>query len=80
MGLCPLIPEETALALRAFDIDRNIQVYIAAGEIYEAERRMAALKKAFPNIVSTLIETTLKIDMYIYIYIYRFSYIYAFLL
>lgn len=51
-GLCPLTPEETALALRAFDIDRNIQVYIAAGEIYKAERRMATLKQAFPNIVS----------------------------
>ncbi|KAE8023102.1 hypothetical protein FH972_008847 [Carpinus fangiana] len=50
-GLCPLTPEETALALRAFDIHRNIQVYIAAGEIYKAERRMTALKEAFPNIV-----------------------------
>jgi hypothetical protein len=73
-GLCPLTPEETALALRAFDIDRNIQVYIAAGEIYKVERRMAALKEAFPNIVSTLIETTSKID----IYIHRFSYIYIY--
>ncbi|XP_059448026.1 rhamnogalacturonan I rhamnosyltransferase 1-like [Corylus avellana] len=59
-GLCPLTPEETALALRAFDIDRNIQVYIAAGEIYKAERRMAALKEAFPNIVrkETLLEAS----------------------
>jgi hypothetical protein len=68
-GLCPLTPEETALALQAFGIDRNIQVYIAAGEIYKAERRMAALKEAFPNIVSTSIGTTSKIDIYIYIYI-----------
>jgi hypothetical protein len=71
-GLCPLTPKETALALRAFDIDRNIQVCIAAGEINKAERRMAALKEAFPNMLSTLIETTSKID------IYRFSYILAF--
>lgn len=50
-GLCPLTPEETALALRALGIDRNIQVYIAAGDIYKAERRMAPLKQAFPNLV-----------------------------
>lgn len=53
-GLCPLTPEETALVLRALDIDRNIQVYIAAGEIYKAEKRMASLKEAFPNLVWTL--------------------------
>lgn len=50
-GLCPLTPEETALALRALGIDRDIQVYIAAGDIYKAERRMAPLKEAFPNLV-----------------------------
>ncbi|URE27877.1 GDP-fucose protein O-fucosyltransferase [Musa troglodytarum] len=51
-GLCPLTPEETALILRALDIDRNIQVYIAAGEIYGGKRRMAALSDAYPNVVS----------------------------
>ncbi|KAL5553797.1 hypothetical protein UlMin_041198 [Ulmus minor] len=57
-GLCPLTPEETALFLRALDIDRNIQVYIAAGEIYKSEKRMAKLKEAFPNLVrkETLLE------------------------
>ncbi|CAL2231997.1 unnamed protein product [Prunus armeniaca] len=59
-GLCPLTPEETALALRALDIDPNIQVYIAAGDIYRAERRMAPLKEAFPNLVKkeTLVEAS----------------------
>ncbi|KAG6401808.1 hypothetical protein SASPL_138675 [Salvia splendens] len=33
-GLCPLTPEETALVLRALDVDPTIQIYIAAGEIY----------------------------------------------
>ena len=51
-GLCPLTPEETALTLRALDIDPNIQIYIAAGEIYGGDRRMAALAKAFPKLVS----------------------------
>lgn len=51
-GLCPLTPEEVTLALRALDIDRSIQVYIAAGDIYKAEKRMASLIAAYPNVVS----------------------------
>ncbi|XVF43294.1 hypothetical protein PTKIN_Ptkin02bG0028500 [Pterospermum kingtungense] len=50
-GLCPLTPEETALALRAFDINPNIQIYIAAGDIYSGERRLAGLKAFYPNLV-----------------------------
>nr|BAK00855.1 predicted protein [Hordeum vulgare subsp. vulgare] len=33
-GLCPLTPEEIAMVLKALDIDRNYQIYIAAGEIW----------------------------------------------
>ncbi|KAK4354245.1 hypothetical protein RND71_026439 [Anisodus tanguticus] len=57
-GLCPLTPEETALTLRALDIDSSIQVYIAAGEIYGGTRRMASLAEAYPNLVrkETLLE------------------------
>ncbi|KAH9722360.1 O-fucosyltransferase family protein [Citrus sinensis] len=57
-GLCPLTPEETALILRALDIDPNMQIYIAAGEIYGGERRMANLAKAYPKLVrkETLLE------------------------
>jgi hypothetical protein len=57
-GLCPLTPEETALTLRALDIDSNIQIYIAAGEIYGGERRMASLAAAYPKLVrkETLLE------------------------
>ncbi|KAJ0986861.1 hypothetical protein J5N97_005217 [Dioscorea zingiberensis] len=57
-GLCPLTPEETTLTLRALDIDQNIQIYIAAGEIYGGKRRMASLSAAFPNLVrkETLLE------------------------
>lgn len=50
-GLCPLTPEETALVLSALGIDRNVQIYIAAGEIYGGERRMKTLAVAFPNLV-----------------------------
>ncbi|XP_061366880.1 rhamnogalacturonan I rhamnosyltransferase 1-like [Gastrolobium bilobum] len=57
-GLCPLTPEETALTLRALGIDQSVQIYIAAGEIYGGERRMASLLAAFPNEVKkeTLLE------------------------
>lgn len=50
-GLCPLTPEETALILKALDIDQNIQIYIAAGEIYGGKRRMETLASTFPNLV-----------------------------
>ncbi|KAM0035712.1 putative GDP-fucose protein O-fucosyltransferase [Helianthus debilis subsp. tardiflorus] len=50
-GLCPLTPEETALTLKALDIDGDIQIYIAAGEIYCGQRRMSALADAFPKLV-----------------------------
>lgn len=50
-GLCPLTPEETALSMQALGIDSNIQVYIAAGDIYGGERRLATLRAAYPNLV-----------------------------
>lgn len=56
-GFCPLTPEETALTLRALGIDRNIQIYIAAGEIYGGDRRMASLAEAYPRVVSLLSQT-----------------------
>ncbi|PON79782.1 GDP-fucose protein O-fucosyltransferase [Parasponia andersonii] len=49
-GGCPLTPEETALALRALDIDPGTQIYIAAGDIYGGERRLAHLRLAFPHL------------------------------
>ena len=51
-GLCPLTPEETTLVLKALGIDRNVQIYIAAGKIYGGKRRMQSLVEAFPNLVS----------------------------
>ncbi|KAL1551066.1 Rhamnogalacturonan I rhamnosyltransferase 1 [Salvia divinorum] len=50
-GLCPLTPEEMALILQALDFSRDTQIYIASGEIYGSERRLAALRAAFPRIV-----------------------------
>ncbi|XP_044492604.1 rhamnogalacturonan I rhamnosyltransferase 1-like [Mangifera indica] len=50
-GLCPLTPEEAALVLQASGFDENTQIYIAAGEIYGGEKRLATLRAAFPRIV-----------------------------
>ncbi|XP_021747154.1 uncharacterized protein At1g04910-like [Chenopodium quinoa] len=50
-GLCPLTPEETALILQSLGFDKTTQIYIASGEIYGSERRLAALRAAFPNTI-----------------------------
>lgn len=49
-----MTPEETALTLRALDIDPSMQIYVAAGEIYGGERRMATLAESYPNLVCSL--------------------------
>ncbi|XP_062198751.1 rhamnogalacturonan I rhamnosyltransferase 1-like isoform X2 [Phragmites australis] len=58
-GLCPLTPEETAMVLKALGIDPSYQIYIAAGEIYGGQRRMAALTSAYPNVISGFSRTIL---------------------
>lgn len=50
-GLCPLTPEETLLILKALGYGKETQIYIAAGEIYGSERRMAGLHATYPNMV-----------------------------
>lgn len=57
-GMCPITPEEAALTLRALDVDRNTQIYIAAGDIYGGKTRLTSLAAAFPNLVKK--ETLLK--------------------
>ncbi len=57
-GLCPLTPEETVLVLMGLGYDSSTLIYIAAGEIYGGEQRMAKLHAAFPNLVSVLMATT----------------------
>ncbi|CAN4122134.1 unnamed protein product [Withania somnifera] len=50
-GLCPLTPEEAALILQALGFEKDTQIYIASGDIYGGEQRLAALRVAFPKIV-----------------------------
>ncbi|KAK7400893.1 hypothetical protein VNO78_12202 [Psophocarpus tetragonolobus] len=59
-GLCPLTPEEAALILQALGFDRETPIYIAAGEIYGGERRLAQLRASFPRIIKK--ETLLASD------------------
>uniref|UniRef100_M4DLK9 O-fucosyltransferase family protein n=1 Tax=Brassica campestris TaxID=3711 RepID=M4DLK9_BRACM len=50
-GRCPLTPEEAVLVLKALGFQKDTQIYIAAGDIYGGERRLALLKESFPRIV-----------------------------
>lgn len=51
-GLCPLTPEEAAIILQALGFGNDTLIYIASGEIYGDERRLATLRAAFPKMVS----------------------------
>ena len=53
-GVCPLTPREVGQMLRALGYARETPLYVAAGEIYGGEERMATLKEMFPNVVSGL--------------------------
>ncbi|CAM8953974.1 unnamed protein product [Rhodiola kirilowii] len=50
-GLCPLMPEEATLVLQALDFSKDTQIYIASGDIYGGEQRLAVLRSGFPRIV-----------------------------
>uniref|UniRef100_A0A2P2LW40 O-fucosyltransferase family protein n=1 Tax=Rhizophora mucronata TaxID=61149 RepID=A0A2P2LW40_RHIMU len=47
-GKCPLTPLEVGMMLRGMGFDNTTPVYVAAGNIYKAEKYMAPLKQMFP--------------------------------
>ncbi|KDP34835.1 hypothetical protein JCGZ_11197 [Jatropha curcas] len=49
-GKCPLTPLEVGMMLRGMGFDNTTSVYVAAGNIYKAEKFMAPLKKMFPRL------------------------------
>ncbi|KAG6495193.1 hypothetical protein ZIOFF_042985 [Zingiber officinale] len=51
-GKCPLKPEEVGLMLKALGFGRDAHLYVASGEIYGGEERLAPLKALFPNLHS----------------------------
>ncbi|XVF63308.1 hypothetical protein PTKIN_Ptkin09bG0077600 [Pterospermum kingtungense] len=47
-GKCPLTPLEVGMMLRGMGFDNNTSLFVAAGNIYKAEKYMAPLKQMFP--------------------------------
>lgn len=53
-GRCPLEPGEVAVLLRAMGYPKETQIYVASGQVYGGQNRMAPLRNMFPNLVSYL--------------------------
>lgn len=55
-GRCPLEPGEVAVMLRAMGYPKETQIYVASGQVYGGQNRMAPLRNMFPNLVRTSIQ------------------------
>lgn len=51
-GNCPLTPKEVGIFLSALGYPSTIPIYIAAGDIYGGDSRMADLRSRFPMLIS----------------------------
>ncbi|XP_020583589.1 uncharacterized protein At1g04910 [Phalaenopsis equestris] len=51
-GRCPLEPGEVAVILRAMGYPKETQIYVASGQVYGGQNRMAPLRNTFPNLVT----------------------------
>ncbi|XP_047307884.1 O-fucosyltransferase 15-like [Impatiens glandulifera] len=51
-GLCPLMPEETALMLAGLGFNRKTRVFLAGAQIYGGHSRLASLITLYPNLVT----------------------------
>ncbi|KAF5940049.1 hypothetical protein HYC85_021216 [Camellia sinensis] len=51
-GRCPLEPGEVAVILRAMGYLKETQIYVASGQVYGGQNRMAPLRNMFPNLVT----------------------------
>ncbi|KAJ1379975.1 putative O-fucosyltransferase, plant, partial [Sesbania bispinosa] len=49
-GRCPLEPGEVAVILRAMGYPKETQIYVASGQVYGGQNRMAPLRNMFPNL------------------------------
>ncbi|WCJ44248.1 O-fucosyltransferase family protein [Euphorbia peplus] len=49
-GKCPLTPIEVGMMLRGMGFNNSTSVFVAAGNIYKAEKFMAPLKQMFPRL------------------------------
>ncbi|KAL8208245.1 hypothetical protein R6Q57_007657 [Mikania cordata] len=51
-GRCPLEPGEVTVMLRAMGYPKETQIYVASGQVYGGQNRMAPLRNMFPNLVT----------------------------
>ncbi|PWZ21285.1 Uncharacterized protein Zm00014a_040108 [Zea mays] len=51
-GRCPLEPGEIGIILREMGYTKETQIYVASGQVYGGNNRMAPLRNMFPNLVS----------------------------
>lgn len=51
-GRCPLEPGEVAVILMAMGYPKETQIYVASGQVYGGDKRMAPLRNMFPNLVT----------------------------
>ncbi|CAH9059198.1 unnamed protein product [Cuscuta europaea] len=51
-GLCPLMPEETALVLASLGYNRQTRIYLAGAHIYGGKSRLAALTTLYPYLAT----------------------------
>ncbi|XP_048542052.1 protein PECTIC ARABINOGALACTAN SYNTHESIS-RELATED-like [Triticum urartu] len=51
-GRCPLEPGEIGFILRAMGYTKETQIYVASGQVYGGNNRMAPLRNMFPNLVT----------------------------
>ncbi|CAA6668025.1 unnamed protein product [Spirodela intermedia] len=51
-GRCPLEPSEIAVILRSMGYPKETQIYVASGQVYGGQNRMAPLRNMFPNLIT----------------------------
>lgn len=51
VGLCPLMPEEVGILLRAYGYSRDTIIYVSGGEVFGGQKKLIPLRAMFENVV-----------------------------
>lgn len=62
-GYCPLTPKEVGMFLTALGFPSHTPIYIAAGDIYGGETRMADLRSRYPFLINKVFEYSLELSL-----------------